>query len=91
MVGLTALGHRGEKGEKELIAFDIERAFFRGHRFDFIGKAEGEHGACFFVFDVRFGKQTLVGFPDVRGVRGVQLFVDGGEEGLDCFIHRREG
>ena len=84
---LPSLRHDGEESEEGFVSVLREISFFGAKGFNFIGEAEGDHGFCFVFLNVRFGEKTVEGFPDVgRGGRG-ELFLDGGDELLDGFVH----
>jgi len=65
----------------------VEGGGFLRHAFDFVGEAEGEHVAGFGGVDVWLLEESIVGFPDVISVGGIELFLDGGEKGFDEVVH----
>lgn len=84
---LSSFRHDGKESEEHLVAIAIEFSFVGHHGFDLIGEAEGEHGLGFFFLDIRFGENAIEGLSHVGSFGRVQLFLDGGEEILDSFVH----
>ena len=88
-MSLFSLWHHRKEFKEHFVAVAIKVAFIGHHGLDFIGQTKGEHRFGLFLLDIRLGEDAVECLSHIRGFGRVQLFLDGGEEFLDSFIHEK--